>query len=138
MVGAIHGRLLTAWSTAGILGPVLVTTIREYQLARGVPTYQAYNVTLYILAGFLVKGLICNLLVRPVDPKFHISQKELDKRKLVAQKSTENASAGNGVDMGSIGAGTHKLKIAFAWIAVIIPLVYGFDSTIRQAIKLFQ
>src|SRR5678809_1721884 len=48
-VGAIHGRLLTAWSAAGILGPVLVNYIREYQLDRGVPAAQAYNVTMYIL-----------------------------------------------------------------------------------------
>jgi MFS family permease len=138
MVGAIHGRLLTAWSTAGILGPVLVTTIREYQLARGVPTYQAYNVTLYILACLLVIGLICNLLVRPVNPKHYMTQEELDKVKLVAQKSTEKASAGNRVDMGDIGAGSHKVKIAFAWIAVVIPLIYGFYNTVMKAIVLFQ
>ncbi len=60
-VGAIHGRLLTAWSTAGILGPVLVNYIREYQIDRGVPAAQAYNVTMYVLAGLLVIGLFCNL-----------------------------------------------------------------------------
>ena len=56
-VGAIHGRLLTAWSTAGMLGPVLVNYIREFQIGRGVPTAQAYNVTMYVLAGLLVVGL---------------------------------------------------------------------------------
>ncbi len=50
-VGAIHGRLLTAWSTAGILGPVLVNYIREYQINHGVPNAQAYNTTMYVLAG---------------------------------------------------------------------------------------
>ena len=65
-VGAIHGRLLTAWSAAGILGPVLVNYIREYQLDHGVPAAQAYNTTMYILAGLLVLGLLCNLAVRPV------------------------------------------------------------------------
>src|SRR5690606_41994225 len=53
-VGAIHGRLLTAWSAAGILGPVIVNYIRELQLARGVPPYQAYNITMYILAAMLL------------------------------------------------------------------------------------
>ncbi|HET9465456.1 MAG TPA: OFA family MFS transporter [Gemmatimonadales bacterium] len=76
-VGAIHGRLLTAWSTAGVLGPVLVNYIREYQIARGVPNAQAYNVTMYVLAGLLVIGLICNLLVRPVDKRFYMSPEEL-------------------------------------------------------------
>ena len=50
-VGAIHGRLLTAWSVAGVLGPVVVNYIREYQLERGLPADQAYNMTMYILAG---------------------------------------------------------------------------------------
>ncbi len=71
-VGAIHGRLLTAWSTAGVLGPVLVNYIREYQLDRGVPAAQAYNVTMYILAGLLVVGLIANLMVRPVADRYYM------------------------------------------------------------------
>ena len=53
-VGAIHGRLLTAWSAAGILGPVLAHFIREYQIEQGIPAAQAYNVTMYVLAGLLV------------------------------------------------------------------------------------
>jgi len=54
MVGAIHGRLLTAWATAGVLGPVLVNYIREYQLAHGVAKAHAYDVTMYIMAGLLL------------------------------------------------------------------------------------
>jgi MFS family permease len=77
-VGAIHGRLLTAWSAAGILGPVLVTYIREYQIDRGVPPAQAYNVTMYILAGLLVAGFFCNLAVRPVAERFYMSDGELE------------------------------------------------------------
>jgi MFS family permease len=76
-VGAIHGRLLTAWSTAGVLGPVLVNYIREYQIDRGVPNAQAYNVTMYVLVGLLVIGLICNLLVKPVDERYHMSVEDL-------------------------------------------------------------
>ena len=66
MVGAIHGRLLTAWATAGVLGPVLVNYIRDYQLDHGVPKAQAYSITMYILAGLLVLGFICNWLVKSV------------------------------------------------------------------------
>jgi MFS family permease len=76
-VGAIHGRLLTAWSTAGVLGPVLVNYIREYQIDRGVPNAQAYNVTMYVLAGLLVIGLICNLMVKPVDSRYWMTPDEL-------------------------------------------------------------
>jgi MFS family permease len=76
-VGAIHGRLLTAWSAAGILGPVLVNYIREYQIDRGVPAAQAYNVTMYVLAGLLVLGFFCNLALRPVDTRYYMSDEEL-------------------------------------------------------------
>jgi MFS family permease len=65
-VSAIHGRILTAWSAAGILGPVLVNYIRQYQVQHGVAPANAYSVVLYIMAGLLVLGFICNLMVRPV------------------------------------------------------------------------
>jgi MFS family permease len=68
-VGAIHGRLLTAWSAAGIFGPVLVNYIREYEIDHGVAKADAYSVTMYLMACLLLVGLICNVLVRPVDPK---------------------------------------------------------------------
>jgi MFS family permease len=73
-VGAIHGRLLTAWSTAGVLGPVLVNYIREYQIAHGVAKANAYTVTMYIMAGLLVIGFICNLLVRAVHERFFVPE----------------------------------------------------------------
>jgi MFS family permease len=76
-VGAIHGRLLTAWSAAGILGPVLVNYIREYQLGRGVPAAQAYNVTMYVLTGLLVVGFFCNLAVRPVAERYFMSEQDV-------------------------------------------------------------
>ena len=70
-VGAIHGRLLTAWSTAGVLGPVLVNYIREYEIGHGVAKANAYTVTMYIMAGLLLSGFVCNVLVRPVDSRHH-------------------------------------------------------------------
>ncbi len=76
-VGAIHGRLLTAWSTAGVLGPVLVNYIREYQINHGVPKADAYSVTMYIMAGLLLVGFLLNWLMRPVDKKHHMTEAEL-------------------------------------------------------------
>jgi len=70
-VGAIHGRVITAWSMAAVVGPQLVTNLSAYQRAHGVPREQAYNSTMYLMAGILIIGLICNLLVREVDPKHH-------------------------------------------------------------------
>jgi MFS family permease len=70
-VGAIHGRLLTAWSAAGVLGPVLVDYIRQYQISHGVPKADAYSVTMYIMAGLLSVGAVCNALVGPVSAHYH-------------------------------------------------------------------
>jgi MFS family permease len=70
-VGAIHGRLLTAWSTAGILGPVIVNGIRQYEIDHGVPKAGAYTLTMYLMAGLLLIGFVCDMLVRPVDPRRH-------------------------------------------------------------------
>jgi MFS family permease len=70
-VGAIHGRLLTAWSVAGVLGPVLVNYIRQYQIDNGIPKAQAYSVTMYIMCGLLLIGFLCNFAMRAVDEKYH-------------------------------------------------------------------
>jgi hypothetical protein len=74
-VGAIHGRLLTAWSTAGVLGPVLVNYIREYEIAHGVAKADAYTITMYIMAGLLVIGFFCNLFVQPVHER-HVTTEQ--------------------------------------------------------------
>ncbi len=70
-VGAIHGRLLTAWAAAGVLGPLLVNYIRQSQIDHGVPKAQAYSVTMYIMCALLLIGFLCNLLMRPVDSRYH-------------------------------------------------------------------
>ncbi len=75
-VGAIHGRLLTAWSTAGVLGPVLVNYIREYQIDHGVAKANAYSVTMYIMAGLLLVGFILNYFMHPVDARHHLKAQE--------------------------------------------------------------
>jgi MFS family permease len=69
-VSAIHGRLLTAWSTAGIVGPLIVNGILDHYVANHLPKQQAYPVILHIMAGLMVVGFIANLLVRPVAQKY--------------------------------------------------------------------
>lgn len=71
-VGGIHGRLLTAWSAAGVFGPVLVNYIRQYQIEHGVEKSHSYEVTMYLMACLLVVGFICNLLIKPVDKKHYM------------------------------------------------------------------
>jgi MFS family permease len=76
-VGAIHGWLLTAWSAAGIFGPVLVNYIRQYNVDHGIPKAQAYNVTMYLMAGLLVVGFLCNLLIKAVHERHHMAEDEV-------------------------------------------------------------
>ena len=75
-VGAIHGLLLTAWSAAGIFGPVIVNYLREYNITHGVPKAQAYNNTMYIMAGLLVIGFICNYFVKAVNARYHMADND--------------------------------------------------------------
>jgi hypothetical protein len=77
-VGGIHGRLLTAWSAAGIFGPVLVNYIREYQVGHGVAIAASYEVTMYIMAALLVIGFLINLMIRPVDAKHYMADDAID------------------------------------------------------------
>src|SRR5664279_2593531 len=128
-VGAIHGRLLTAWSTAGIIGPVVVNYIREFQLAAGVPRDQLYNTTMYILCAMLIAGLICNYLIKPVDPKWHMSQEAVAK----LQATTAGASAGVSSGSFGIGRGGLDLKAALFWAFVGIPLAWGIWKTLQSA-----
>ncbi|WP_105440274.1 OFA family MFS transporter [Neorhizobium sp. T25_13] len=132
-VGAIHGRLLTAWATAGILGPVVVNYIREAQLTAGVPAGPAlYTGTMYILAGMLVLGLIANSLVRPLADKWFMSDQE------VASLQAKTAAANAG-PTGSFGIGTGGIdaKAAVAWAVVGIPLLWGVWVTLRSSLVLF-
>jgi MFS family permease len=77
-VGAIHGLLLTAWSMAGIFGPVLVNYIREYNLTHGVAKAQAYNTTMYVMAVLLVIGFLCNLMLKAVHERHHMKLEEAE------------------------------------------------------------
>jgi len=75
-IGAIHGRLITAWSVAAVLGPGLINYISTAKIEGGVPKAEAYNSTMYLMAGLLMVGLIANLMVRPVDQRYHRSESE--------------------------------------------------------------
>jgi MFS family permease len=137
MVGAIHGRLLTAWSAAGVLGPVLVNYINEYQIKHGVAKSAAYDTTMYILAALLIGGFICNLLVRPVNPKWQMSDAELEaERKLAHDTAAKNAA---GAESASVaGKGSHRGLVFAAWLLVGIPLAYGIWNTVNKALVLFS
>jgi MFS family permease len=132
-VGAIHGRLLTAWSTAGIIGPVVVNYIREFQLSAGVPRDKLYDTTMYILCGMLIAGLICNFLIKPVNPKWNMSAEE------VARLQAASAKSEAAIQHGSFGIGKGGLDVraALFWLFVGIPLAWGVWKTLESAAKIF-
>lgn len=134
MVGAIHGRLLTAWATAGIIGPVVVNYMREYQKSQGIPPDQFYNQTMYVLGAMLIVGLICNLMIKPVNKKWFMTDAELAEEKRLAH----DRAAANEVGTGS-GAGgtTSPALVALAWAAVGIPLGWGVYRTLIVVAKFF-
>ena len=133
-VGAIHGRLLTAWSTAGILGPVVVNYIREAQIAAGVPRALVYDRTMLILSGMLVIGMIANFLIRPVAEKWFMSDEE------VAQLHAQYAKAHAHDPSGSFGIGKGGLDTytALAWALIGIPIAWGVCITFSKALILFK
>jgi MFS family permease len=131
-VGAIHGRLLTAWSTAGIIGPVVVNYLREFQLAAGVPRDKLYDSTMYVLCAMLVAGLICNYLVKPVNSKWHMSEEAVAKLQAASargQAATQSGSFG-------IGRGGLDARAAMFWAFVGIPLAWGVWKTLISAAKI--
>jgi MFS family permease len=134
MVGAIHGRLLTAWSVAGVLGPVIVNYIRDYQLDHGIARSQVYSVTMFILAGLLALGFICNWLIKPVDRQYAMTAGELER---TAPKQAL-ASGGTPDAKESHPGGAVESLVVVAWLLVWIPLGWGVWVTLSKAILLFK
>jgi MFS family permease len=132
-VGAIHGRLLTAWSTAGILGPVMVNYLREFQISRGVPAEAAYNLTLYLLAGLLVMGLVCNWLVRPVHPRFFMSEAELEEERKALRGLHPDATVES-----TRPSARSWIAVSVGWLLVGFPLGWGLLITFQKAATFFR
>ena len=138
MVGAIHGRLLTAWATAGILGPVVVNYMREYQLGLGIPREQVYNQTMFILVGMLAVGFVCNLLIRPIASRHFMSETELETEKHLAR---DRAAASDTMPGGAAADGRAagwSMPVGLAWALVSLPLAWGVYRTLLSAVKFFQ
>lgn len=136
MVGAIHGRLLTAWSAAGILGPVLVNYINDAQIKAGVAKSAAYDTTMYVLAGLLVGGFVCNLLVKPVAAKWFMTDEELAGEKRLAHEKAQAAVAER-----AAGRRARTRNPALApcfWALVAFPLAWGVWTTLQKAWVLFN
>ncbi|MBV9523207.1 MAG: OFA family MFS transporter [Alphaproteobacteria bacterium] len=132
-VGAIHGRLLTAWSFAGIVGPVVVNYIREAEISAGVPRESVYDVTMYVLAGMLIAGFVCNLLVKPLAERWFMKDEEVAALQAKSQAAGAVATGSFGIGRGGLDA-----KSALAWLAIGIPIAWGVWITLDSALVLFR
>jgi len=130
-VGAIHGRLLTAWSTAGVLGPLIVTTLRDHALAAKVPAAQVYPPIYWALGGLLVAAFVINLLIRPVDPALHRYPEES------ALEYAADAVTGDVPPAHPAAAGVTP-AVALAWLLVLLPIGWGIWQTAAKAAVLLR
>ncbi len=131
-VGAIHGRLLTAWSAAGIVGAEVIGHVRDAQIANGVPKAEVYNLTMYILVGFLALGFVCNLLIRPVHAKWLMTDGSKPNAPII-QTTSASAAANSGIGTGSLSGAA-----LIPWFVIAIPIVWGIYKTLEGAVKIFS
>jgi len=132
-VGAIHGRLLTAWSTAGIVGPVVVNYMHDVRVEQKVPFDQIYGPIFFTLAGMLLVGFIANLLIRPVSEKWVMTDKELIEEKRLAHEAAVASDSPVTGSRGGLSGGA-----LLAWAVVGIPLAWGVWITVVKAMPLFK
>jgi MFS family permease len=136
-VGAIHGRLLTAWSLAGILGPVLVNYANERQIRAGVPRAAAYDQTMILLAGLLAVGFVCNCFIRPiVTTGYQPSDAASGAVRSVAAAAEPTPVAEWHAGATPPRAGS-RAGLAALWLFVAIPMAWGLWATLQQAANLF-
>lgn len=135
MVGAIHGRLLTAWSVAGVLGPVLVNYWNEAQVRAGVPRSSAYDQTMYWLGGLLIVGLVCNLALRPVAERhFRRPAAAVEPRHEPDGAASLDESPTAATPRSSAASRmTSPMTLVVFWLIVLLPLSWGVWMTLRQA-----
>lgn len=126
-VGAIHGRLLTAWSAAGVAGPLIINGVLDAQGTPGELTGTDYRPALLTMVGILVVGLIANLFIRNVKEKHHVDPA------LVPSGATTEAE----LEAGARIATKARVPVWLAWAIVAIPLIYGVSQTFMNALKLF-
>ena len=121
-VGAIHGRLLTAWSAAGVAGPLIVNRYLDTQGTPGELTADAYRGALFIMVGLLAVGFVANLLIRPVAERF---QEPDDGESAPGERAPDREEQ------------SMTARVVAAWAVVGIPLAYGLVETLNKASSLF-
>lgn len=123
-VGAIHGRLLTAWSAAGVAGPLIINGFLDAQGKPGTLTADAYTPALLTMVGVLAVGFVANLLVRPVADRFHESDDVVEAAKPAPVEEGEGSSRLPGT-----------ARVVALWAVIVVILAYGVFQTVTTAAK---
>lgn len=126
-VGAIHGRLLTAWAAAGVVGPLIINGFLDARGEPGQLNASDYRPALLTMVGILAVGFVANLLIRPVADRFHE-----EKRPVTSTAEESVGSAAHDVAVDQAGP-----LLFVAWIVVLVPLAYGIYETVVKAADLF-
>lgn len=135
MVGAIQGRVLTAWSTAGIIGPLLISAIRDRAVQHAESMSRAYDLAFYLLAGLLCVGLACNFLIKRVDRRHFMTLEEMAKLRDELRHDT-GGGAGEKATVALPSAAAAAAATVLVWLAVALPLAWGVWMTIQKAARL--
>lgn len=133
-VGAIHGRLLTAWSMAGVVGPLIINSFLDR--AGGEPgtlTAEAYRPALYTMVGLLAIGFLANFLVRPVNQRHHEENKQNGAHDPGGAKGPASEDGSRTVEP----AATPLVPVPAAWFIVAVPILYGLIYTFINGTQLF-
>jgi len=137
-VGAIHGRLLTAWATAGVLGPVVVNYLHDTRLEAGLPFDQIYSPIFLVLAGMLVIGFVANMFVRPVAEQYFMTDEELAREHRLAHDVPISDDVVHERTHKAGFLGNNPLLTMLVWTMVLVPIAYGVWSTLQKAWILFH
>ncbi len=127
-VGAIHGRLLTAWAAAGVAGPLIVNGVLDRAGDPGTLTSEAYRPALFIMVGVLAVGFVANLLITPVDSVHHT-----DRGEERAQAAEERDAA---LATEQAVPATTSARLVLSWGVVTLLLAYGVYETVATALNL--
>jgi MFS family permease len=130
-VGAIHGRLLTAWAAAGVAGPLIINGFLDQAGGAGTLTADAYRPALFTMVGVLAVGFVANLLIRPVASKYH----EDDRSEHHAEAASERAATM--LEEKELTPASTRVRLVVSWGVVLVLLAYGVFQTVVTALNLF-
>jgi MFS family permease len=130
MISAIQGRALTAWSTAGVIGPLLISALRNHEVQQGASLAHAYDFAFYLIAMLLLLGLIVNACVRPVAERYFMSAAQIEAYR---RESRHDSSPRTEDETALVMRPNFSATAAAVWATVCVPIAWGIWMTLQRA-----